>query len=288
VKLEERVAIITGAGQGLGAAISQRFLAEGASVSLCARTAGDLDAQRERLLSLHPAGRVLTTVADVSSEAELDVLFDRTLDTFGRLDILVNNAGVYGPMGSIDAVDWSAWIAAVSINLIGTVYCARKAIPIFKARGYGKIINLSGGGATKPLPGLSAYAASKAAVVRLSETIALEVEEFGIDVNAVAPGALATRLTDQLIAAGPERIGAALHAQMIRVKAEGGIPPARGAELCVYLASAESDGITGRLIAAPWDPWPFDATVRRQLAEGDVYTLRRIEPHDRRLAWDER
>lgn len=283
-----RVAIITGAGQGLGAAIAEHFLAAGAAVSLCARSAEDLDAQLRRLSALHSGERILATVADVKSESEVENLFARTLERFGRLDALVNNAGVYGPMGSIEAVDWSAWVDAISINLIGTAYCTRTAIPIFKARRYGKIINLSGGGATKPLPGLSAYAASKAAVVRLTETLALELKEFGVDVNAVAPGALATRLTDQLIAAGPERVGAALHAQMARLKADGGVPLSRGAELCVYLASAESDGVTGRLIAAPWDPWPFDASVRGPLADSDVYTLRRIEPADRQLAWSKR
>jgi 3-oxoacyl-[acyl-carrier protein] reductase len=124
---------------------------------------------------------------------------------FGKLDVVVNNAGVYGPMGSIDTVDWDDWVQAIAVNLNGLVYCCRKAVEAFKPQRYGKIINLSGGGATNPLPGISAYAASKAAVVRFTETLALEVKEFGIDVNAVAPGALATRLTDQLVAAGPER-----------------------------------------------------------------------------------
>ena len=288
MRLAGRVAIITGAGQGLGAAIARHFLAEGAAVSLCARSAGDLDAQREHLTPLHSGDRVLATVADVKSAPDVDNLFGRTLERFGRFDILVNNAGVYGPMGSVDTVDWVQWTETISINLVGTAYCIRAAIPMFKARRYGKIINLSGGGATRPLPGLSAYAASKAAVVRLTETVALELKDFAVDVNAVAPGALATRLTDQLIAAGPERVGAALHAQMVKLKAEGGVPLARGAELCVYLASAESDGLTGRLIAAPWDPWPFDAAIRGRLAEGDIYTLRRIEPADRQLAWGER
>jgi 3-oxoacyl-[acyl-carrier protein] reductase len=288
MRLAGRVAIITGAGQGLGAAIADHFLAEGATVSLCARSAADLDGQRQHLAARHAGDRILTTVTDVKSEAEVDNLFGRTLDRFGRLDVLVNNAGIYGPMGSVETVDWSAWVDAIGINLIGTAYCTRTAIPIFKARRYGKIINLSGGGATKPLPGLSAYAASKAAVVRLTETVALELKDFSIDVNAVAPGALATRLTDQLIAAGPDRVGAVLHAQMVKLKAEGGVPLARGAELCVYLASEQSDGLTGRLIAAPWDPWPFDAAVRGHLVDGDVYTLRRVEPADRQLAWGKR
>ena len=156
----------------------------------------------------------------------------------------MNNAGIHGPIGSIDTIDWQDWIDAIAINLAGTVYCARKAVSLFKPNGYGKIVNISGGGATSPLPGLSAYAASKAAIVRFTETLALEVHEWGIDVNAVAPGALATRLTDEVIAAGPQRVDASFHARMTELKAKAE-RLTLGAELCVYLASADSDGLTG-------------------------------------------
>jgi 3-oxoacyl-[acyl-carrier protein] reductase len=286
--LTGRTALITGASQGLGAAIAERFLAEGAFVALCGRTAGDLAAQHERLAAAYGADRLWSKPADVSSKGDVDALFDEALSRFGRLDILVNNAGVYGPMGSIDAVDWDEWVQAIAINLIGTVYCARKAVTIFKPQRYGKIVMLSGGGATNPLPGISAYAASKAAIVRFTETLALETREWNIDVNSVAPGALMTRLTDQLIAAGPERAGAALHARMVKLKQEGGTPLALGAALCGYLAGAESDGLTGRLIAAPWDPWPFSEEHRREIAESDIYTLRRIVPGDRGRSWGDR
>ena len=204
------------------------------------------------------------------------------------MNVLVTNAGVYGPMGSIDAVDWDEWVQAISINLTGTVYCTRKAVEIFKPQRYGKIMILSGGGATSPLPGISAYAASKAAIVRFTETLALEMQEWNIDVNAIAPGALMTRLTDQLIAAGPERVGAALHARMVKLKQEGGTPLSVGASLCGYLASGDSDGLTGRLISAPWDPWPFSEDHRREIAESDIYTLRRIVPKDRGKTWGDR
>jgi len=147
---------------------------------------------------------------------------------------------------------------------------------------------LSGGGATSPLPGISAYAASKAAIVRFTETLALETREWNIDVNAVAPGALMTRLTDQLLAAGPERVGAAFHARMVKLKQDGGTPLALGAAMCGYLASAESDGLTGRLLAAQWDPWPFSAEHRKEIAESDIYTLRRIIPKDRGRPWGDR
>jgi NAD(P)-dependent dehydrogenase (short-subunit alcohol dehydrogenase family) len=288
MSLVGRTALITGASQGLGATIAEHFLAEGANVALCSRNAADLEAQYKRLAAHHGPERVWAKPADISSTSDVDDLFDEAQSRFGRLDILVNNAGVYGPMGSIDTVDWDEWVQAIAINLTGNVYCARKAVTMFKPQRYGKIVVLSGGGATSPLPGISAYAASKAAIVRFTETLALEVREWNIDVNAIAPGALMTRLTDQLIAAGPERVGASFHARMVKLKQEGGTPLELGAALCGYLASAESDGLTGRLIAAQWDPWPFSGEHRKEIADSDIYTLRRVVPKDRGRTWGDR
>lgn len=288
MKLNGRTAIITGASQGLGAAIARRFAAEGARLALCARHEAELFAKRDELLLAYPAARIVAQSADVSCTDDVDALFAAAERAFGRIDVLVNNAGVYGPMGGIDTVDWGEWVKALAINLSGNVYCARKAVQLFKPQGYGKIINLSGGGATNPLPGISAYAASKAALVRFVETLALEVRAFGIDVNAVAPGALATRLTEELIAAGPEKVGDALYVRMQAVQKDGGTPLELGAELCVYLASAESDGLTGRLISAPWDPWPFSAEALADVSASDIYTLRRIVPKERGKYWGDR
>jgi NAD(P)-dependent dehydrogenase (short-subunit alcohol dehydrogenase family) len=288
MSLAGRTALITGASQGLGAVIAEHFLTEGASVALCSRNAADLNAQHNRLAAAHGAERVWSRPADISSTGDVDALFDEAQSRFGRLDVLVSNAGVYGPMGSIDAVDWDEWVEAIAINLTGTVYCARKAVSIFKPQRYGKIVILSGGGATSPLPGISAYAASKAGIVRFTETLALEVREWNIDVNAIAPGALMTRLTDQLIAAGPARVGAAFHARMVKLKQEGGTPLTLGAAMCGYLAGAESDGLTGRLLAAQWDPWPFSEEHRKEIVDSDIYTLRRIVPKDRGRPWGDR
>jgi 3-oxoacyl-[acyl-carrier protein] reductase len=288
MKLKGRAAIVTGASVGLGAAIAERFAAEGASLMICARNRADLDKQRVQLSNAHPKIAVHAEVADIAKKDDVDRLFAAAGNALGKIDILVNNAGVYGPMGSIDEIDWSEWEQAIVINLLGTVYCARKAVQMFKPNRYGKIINLSGGGATNPLPGISSYAASKAAVVRFTETLALEVSEDRIDVNAVAPGTLATRLTDQLLAAGPDKVGAGLYGRMAKLKTEGGTPLIVGADLCVYLASAESDGLTGRLISAPWDPWPFTDEVKRDIAGSDIYTLRRIVPGDRGKPWDKK
>jgi len=150
-----------------------------------------------------------------------------------------------------------------------------------KRVGRGKIINLSGGGATTPLPRISAYAASKAAIVRLTETLAEELREFTIAVNAVAPGALNTRLLDEVLAAGSDVVGKEFYEKSLKQRDSGGAPLEKAARLCVYLASEVSDGITGKLISAPWDPWESLHEYREQLAKSDVYTLRRIVPEDR-------
>jgi 3-oxoacyl-[acyl-carrier protein] reductase len=219
-------------------------------------------------------------------------LYDRVIAAFGTLDVVVNNAGVHGPIGSIDKVDWDAWVEAIAVNLCGTAYSCRRAVVAFKSAARhdrrGKIINLSGGGATSPQPGLTAYGASKAGLVRLTETLAGEVREFGIDVNAVAPGALATRLTLELRDAGPDRIGAAYFEKVEASLAEGGTPTARATDLILFLASAASDGITGRLISAVWDDWQAWPRHLAELAESDVYTLRRIAGRDRGIPWGDK
>ena len=115
--------------------------------------------------------------------------------------------------------------------------------------------------------------------------MALELKADGIDVNAVAPGALATRLLDQAIDAGPEKVGDDFHARMVKIRDQGGTPLERGADLCVYLGSTESDGITGRLLSAVWDPWATLADRVAALDGSDIYTLRRIVPEDRGQKW---
>jgi 3-oxoacyl-[acyl-carrier protein] reductase len=201
------------------------------------------------------------------------------------VDVLVNNAGIYGPKGESEKVTFGEWARAVETNLFGTFLPCQAAIPQMKQTGRGKIINLSGGGATNPLPRLSAYAASKAAVVRLTETLAEELREFSIDVNAIAPGALNTRLLEEVLRAGPEAVGHEFYQKSLKQRDSGGAPLDKAARLCVFLASEMSDGITGRLISALWDPWENLHELREQLAKSDIYTLRRIVPEDRGLKW---
>lgn len=284
--LEGRAALITGANQGLGLAISRAYVEAGASVFMCARDAARLEQARAAVARLaRPGQRVVARAGDVSRRESVNDLVAVALDQFTRVDILVNNAGVYGPMGAIDEVDWDAWVEAVQINLFGSILMCRALLPHFKAKRYGKIVQLSGGGATGPLPRISAYAASKAAIVRFAETLAEEVRESRIDVNAIAPGALNTRLLDEVLAGGPERVGEAFYQRSLKQKEQGGAPLDRGASLAVFLGSAASDGITAKLLSAQWDPWETLLEHLDDLRRTDVYTLRRIVPADRGLSW---
>jgi NAD(P)-dependent dehydrogenase (short-subunit alcohol dehydrogenase family) len=272
--LEGRNALITGGSQGLGLAIARAYVEAGANVMICARDVSALPGL---------PGSVIAQAADVSKPDDVRRVAERALETFSQLHILVNNAGIYGPKGPIEEVAWNEWVHAIEINLLGSVLMCRAVVPHFKEHRYGKIIQLSGGGATVPLPRLSAYAASKAAIVRFAETLAEEVREDNIDVNSIAPGPLNTRLLEEVLAAGPERVGGEFYERAVKQKTDGGAPLERGAGLAVFLGSAVSDGITGKILSAVWDPWETLPQHLDALGKSDVYTLRRIVPKDRGL-----
>jgi NAD(P)-dependent dehydrogenase (short-subunit alcohol dehydrogenase family) len=277
--LADRVAIVTGGSRGLGLEVARAYLKQGASVLATARDESALTQSAEELRSA--GGQIAAVPADVSVPEDCARVVREAEERFGPVSVLVNNAGVYGPMGGIEDVDWPEWTRAIEINLYGPVLMCRAVLPGMRARGYGKIVNLSGGGATAPLPNISAYAASKAAIVRLTETFAEELRGTGVDVNAIAPGALNTRMLDQVLEAGPEAVGKDFYAKALKQRDSGGAGLERGAELALFLGSPASDGISGRLLSALWDDWANLPEQREELMAGDVYTLRRIVPEDR-------
>lgn len=284
--LENKIAIVTGASQGLGFEIARKYIEAGASAMICARNGTLLDQAKQELQPLlRPGQEIISQNADVSKIDDVESVVETAIGKFGHIDILVNNAGVYGPKGVIEDVDWQEWVHAIEINLYGSVLMCRAVLPHFKAQGRGKVVQLSGGGATKPLPRISAYAVSKAAVIRFIETLAEEVRENHIDVNAIAPGALNTRMLDEVLDAGPQKVGKAFYEQSLKQKQDGGAPLDVGAELAVFLGSPLSDGITGKLINAVWDPWALFPEHFDELNKTDIYTLRRIVPKDRGKTW---
>ena len=287
--LSGKVAIITGANQGLGLEIAKKYVLAGANVMLCARNPDLLQEAQADLLKLATVDqKIIAKATDVSVEADVKALVNETLEKLDGCHILVNNAGIYGPKGEIEAVDWAEWIKAIEINVYGSVLMCREIIPHFKAQGSGKVIQLSGGGATNPIPRISAYAVSKAAIVRFAETLAEEVRGTGIDVNAIAPGALNTRMLDEVLEAGPDKVGQAFYERSVKQKESGGAPLDRGADLALFLASAASDGITAKLISAVWDNWEQWSEHLEELNSSDAYTLRRIAGRDRSMEWGDK
>ena len=281
-ELAGRGAIITGANRGLGRVIAEHFVRAGASVLLTARDS-DLLSQVHRELAPLARGdqKVLSRAGDVAKREDCDAWVAEASRQLPNFCIMVNNAGIHGAKGALEESDWDQWVRTIQINLLGPVYLSRAVIPPFKEKRYGKIINLSGGGATAPMPHVSAYAASKVALVRTTETLAVELKDWHIDVNAIAPGAMNTRMLEEVLEAGPQKVGKDLYERSLKQKAEGGTPPEKAASLAVFLASSQTDGITGRLISAVWDDWRKLPKQREQLSKTDVFTLRRIVPNDR-------
>lgn len=278
--LKDKNALITGASRGLGAEIARVFVSMGANVLLCARDSLALEtvAAKLRRENIDPAQRILICAADISQPAQADQIFHFFEKEFGRLDILVNNAGIQGPIGPMEQNDWNLWRKVVEVNLLGTAYMIFKALPLMKRQRSGKIINLSGGGATGPRANYSSYATAKTGIVRLTETVAQEAASYGIDINAVAPGAMNTKMLEETLAAGEYSVGQSEYAKAWKQKEEGGVSPEVPARLCAYLASSRSDGISGKLISAIWDDWEHFDPQLEQFRGSDAYTLRRIVP----------
>lgn len=271
MQLEGRKALVTGAGRGIGRAIALALAREGAQVALLARTRAQLEGVAAEL----DRGQSLVLAADLARENEVRQALGRLEEGWGGVDILVNNAGLLGPVGPTHQVEVAAWFQALQVNLGGCFLCTHLLLPGMVAQGYGKIINLSGGGAVTPRPWFSAYSASKAGVVRFTETLAAEVAQHHIDVNAIAPGAVNTQMLDQVLGAG-ELAGPQAQAEARRQLEEGGVDPARPAALAVFLASPRSDGLSGRLFSAVWDDW--EGLDVEKIMATDHYTVRRVVP----------
>jgi NAD(P)-dependent dehydrogenase (short-subunit alcohol dehydrogenase family) len=170
--------------------------------------------------------------------------------------------------------DPSEWARTISVNLNGTYFSLRALYPLLQARGgRGKAVCFSGGGATSPRPYFSAYAAAKTGVVRLVETVAKECAGQ-LDINAVAPGAIHTAMTDEVLRLGPEIVGEADFLAAQKTKVQGAEAMQKVLRLVDYLLSPQSDGLSGKLLSAPWDKW--ESLEPNRAMESDIFTLRRV------------
>lgn len=271
--LENRTIVVTGGSMGIGLAVAQKCAKEGASLILASRHQSDLEKAVKTLSNEQTHGYYSL---DIGSPAEVSKMAQSVAMGRTSIDGLVNCAGVYGPIGAVDEVDPAEFADAIRINLLGTFYMCHYFVPLLKRAKRGKIVNYSGGGASGPFPNFSAYAVGKAAIVRLTENMALELKQNNIDVNAVAPGFVVTRLHQQTLNAG-DKAGKDFLKKTAEQISSGGVPPSVPAALTVFLLSASSDGITGKFISAPWDPWQTPDFAAKLKADADFAVLRRID-----------
>ena len=227
-------------------------------------------------------GAFFATRCDVGSWEQVERAAAEVAAVWAEVDGLVCCAGSQGEVGPAVRANPKRWSDTVRVNLDGTFNAVRAFHSfLFRAKRRAKIVCFSGGGATKSRANFSAYGVAKTAIVRLVETIAEEEREAPLDINAVAPGAIATRLTDEVIALGPDIAGAAEFEAALKQKAGGGASLETALDLVEWLLSPKSDGISGKLLSAPWDPWQGLGQHTANLARSDIYTLRRIVPEDR-------
>ena len=267
--MSDRRVLITGGSKGIGRAAAHALAERGWRVGLIARERHALERTRGEL----PGEGHEAFAMDVSDEAAWECLAPRLGDVRG----LVCAAATLDPVGSIGDYAVADFRRTLEINVIGTLLAIRACLPGLRAGG-GAVVTFSGGGATAPLPRFDAYAASKAAVARLSENIALELSGEGVRINCVAPGFVATGIHQSTLAAGPERAGGAYFEHTRAELQRGGVPASEAAELvCLLLENDPEAPFTGKLISAQWDDWR-DPSFRRRLAcERALATLRRID-----------
>ena len=275
MKLSNKIAIITGAGRGIGRAIAIAFAKEGAKVSLVARTVSELEETAQLIEEYGSTSLVIPT--DVTQPSSVASMVQETVSQYGRVDILVNNAGVPGPIGALQNNKIDDWIKTIQVNVIGPYLCCKSVVPLMTNQGGGKIINLAGAGANNAWANLSAYCTSKAGVVRMTEVLALELENKNIQVNALGPGSIHTRMWEELRNGAEAANATKIQEIGDQVLSGGGASLENPAELAVFLASDDSGKLSGRLISAVTDDFNNIAAKIPEIMESEAFTLRRLD-----------
>ena len=260
--------VLTGTSSGIGQQLAARLIASGHEIWGLARST--------------QSAAFPTSVCDVSDWSQATAARDAIARTWTHVDAIVCAAAIQGAIGSAMQVDPLSWSNTVRVNLDGTYFTIRAFWELLRAAPQrAKIVCFSGGGATKARPHFSAYGASKTGVVRLVETLAAEWEGLPVDINALAPGAINTAMTEETVRSGPGLAGQSEFEAAQRQLASGGQSLEKGLGLIEFLLSEKSDGISGRLLSAQWDDWPNLSAHAARLSNSEIYQLRRIVPEER-------
>lgn len=264
--------VLTGASSGIGAALTQALAAEGHRLYVCAR-------RRDRLDEVTQHGNLaFGWPCDVSDEGQVIEFRRQVRQRTATVDVLINCAGRLGAIGPVLETDSEEWLDTIKDNLFGTYLMVKHLVPLMTASSSPRVVNFSGGGAFGPFPNYSAYAVSKAAIVRLTETLAVELAPRGVAVNAVAPGFVATEIHDATLAVGVKMAGEGYFQETTEKLSQGAVPMEVPVDCVRFLVSDQADGLTGKTLSASFDPWctrEFSQSIE-EISQSDLYTMRRM------------
>ena len=282
MKFKDKNIIVTGGSRGIGFAVAKAFYDEGARVLAVARNEQELKGAQKILNNKEQFFILPADVSSVSDRQKIKEFIENKLG--GALHVLVNAAGIYGPIGFLEDNDTNAWEKTFAVNVFGTAEVSALVLPFMKKQKWGRIINFSGGG-DGPLPRFTAYSASKGAIVRFTESLAAEVKDFNITVNAITPGPVNTKFLQDVLVAGKEKAGEEFYASARAQEKDGGVAPEKSAEHILYISGDEAKFISGKVISANRDNWVDFAAHAEEIKSGDIYNFRRIRPIDRGHEW---
>ena len=271
-QLEGRVAVVTGGGRGIGRAIALAYAAEGAKLTLAARTSAELRETADTIMSRYGT-EVHTVVTDVSSRLQVDNMVDSALERYDTIDVLINNAGNLGPVGRLWETDPDEWERTIAIHVFGTYYGCRAVIRHMLDRGCGRIVNMSGVGG----PNVIAYDVAKTGIANLTENLALELADTAITVNAISPGSIHTRMWEETRDLALKIGDTAMYQQGVEVTSGKGASIERAAQLAVFLGSDSCGKLSGRLVRASTDRFEDFPSQTDRIMSSEALLLRRVE-----------
>jgi 3-oxoacyl-[acyl-carrier protein] reductase len=268
-EFQGKAVFITGAGRGVGKRLAIGFAAAGAKIGLVARSKAELDLTKLEIE--HAGGTALHLRADVRDPESIRSAVERMRAHFGDIYTLICAAGLQGPVGPFLENPPAAWHETIATNLNGIVNTVAAVLPEMVRRRSGKIVAITGGGGSKIRPNFTAYATSKAAIIRFVECLAEEVRSSNVQVNCLSPGGAYTHMTDEILKAG-DKAGEKEIADAIEVRMTGGVPAAKQVELAMFLSSERSNHVSGKILHVQ-DDW---RKLENSSVHPELYTLRRV------------
>ncbi len=263
--------VLTGSSSGIGQFLAETLAQRGHEVCRIARSPQD----------------GFSFQCDVGDWNAVESCAEKISGKWSSLDALICCAGIQEPIGPAMEIDPLAWRRNLAVNMDGTFFAIRALYPLLKkSSARAKVICFSGGGATGPRPNFAAYGVAKTGVVRLVEMLAAEWAGNPPDINAIAPGAIFTKMTEEVLARGKKLSGQKEFESAAKLQRDNSAKLEKVLGLVELLLSPQSNGISGKLISAPWDPWQNLPALREELMQSDIYTLRRIVPEERGKKWN--